>query len=105
MSRKTLNARLMENAISEMNEVDFAIVVGKFAFDLEHYEHADAESIISKWWNWTDEIAQSLLDTNEASAVYRYKLIPTETCPECFMDTDKYEGVIEHDSDCSKGEV
>jgi hypothetical protein len=91
----------MENAISEMNEVDFAIVVGKFAFDLEHYEHADAESIISKWWNWTDEIAQSLLDANEASAVYRFKLIPTETCPECYSDTDKYEGVIEHDSECN----
>ena len=102
MSRKTINAQRMEDAISGMNEVDFAIVVGKFAFDLQHYDHADAESIISKWWNWTDEIAQSLLDANEASAVYKYKLMPIETCQECYIDTDKYEGVIEHDSDCSK---
>lgn len=102
MSRETINARLMKNAIAEMDSVDFATLVGRFAFDLEHYEHADAESIISKWWNWTDEIAQSLLDTNEASAVYRYKLIPTETCQECYSMTDKYEGVIEHNEDCSK---
>lgn len=102
MSRETINARLMYQAISEMDAINFATLVGKFAYDLEHYEHADAESIISKWWNWTDEIAQSLLDTNEASAVYRFKLIPTETCQECFVDTDKYEGVIEHAYDCSK---
>ena len=102
MSRETVNAKLMYEAIAKMNAIEFATVVGKFAFDLEHYEHADAESIISKWWNWTDDIAQSLLDTNEASAVYRYKLIPTETCQECYTDTDKYEGVIEHAYDCSK---
>ena len=92
----------MKNAIAEMDSVGFAIVVGKFAFDLEHYDRADAESIISKWWNWTDEIAESLLNANEASAVYRYKLVPTETCQECYSMTDKYEGVIEHDEDCSK---
>lgn len=102
MSRETINARLMKNAIAEMDSVDFAIVVGKFAFDLQHYDRADAESIISKWWNWTDEIAESLLNDNEASAVYRFKLIPTETCQECYSMTDKYEGVIEHDEDCSK---
>jgi hypothetical protein len=90
----------MYHAIAEMDSVDFATVVGKFAFDLQHYDHADAESIISKWWNWTDEIAESLLASNEASAVYKYKLMPIETCQECFVDTDKYEGVIEHAYDC-----
>ena len=102
MSRETINARLMYQAISEMDAINFATLVGKFAFDLQHNEYADAESIISKWWNWTDEIAESLLNDNEASAVYRFKLIPTETCQECFVDTDKYEGVIEHDEECSK---
>lgn len=101
MSRRTINGERIHQAISEMDAINFATLVGKFAYDLEHYEHADAESIISKWWNWTDEIAQSLLDANEASAVYRFKLIPTETCSECYSDTDKYEGVIEHDSECS----
>jgi len=102
MSRETINARRMYHAIAEMDSIDFAKVVGKFAFDLEHYDHADAESIISKWWNWTNEIAESLLDNNEASAVYRYKLMPIETCQECYSMTDKYEGVIEHDEECSK---
>ena len=102
MSRETINARRMHHAIAEMDSINFATVVGKFAFDLEHYDHADAESIISKWWNWTDEIAQSLLDTNEASAIYRYKLMPIETCQECYSMTDKYDGEIEHNEDCSK---
>lgn len=102
MSRETINARRMYEAISEMDAINFATLVGKFAFDLERYDHADAESIISKWWNWTNEIAESLLDANEASAVYKYKLMPIETCQECLQDTDKYEGVIEHAYDCSK---
>ena len=92
----------MYHAIAEMNALDFALVVGKFAFDLERYDHADAESIITKWWNWTDEIAQSLLDDDEAKAIEVYNLMPTETCPECYSDTDKYDGEIDHDSDCSK---
>ena len=103
MSRETINAKIMYEAISKMDATDFALVVGKFAFDLQYYDHADAESIITGWWKWTDEIAQSLLDANEASAVYTYKLMPIETCQECYTDTDKYEGVIEHDSDCSRG--
>lgn len=103
MSRETINARRMYHAIAEMDSIRFATVVGKFAFDLQHREDADAESIICKWWNWTDEIAESLLDDNEDVAVAEYNLMRTEKCEECFSRTDKYEGVIEHDSDCSKG--
>lgn len=92
----------MYAAIATMDAIDFAIVVGGFAFDLKHREDADAESIITKWWHWTDEIAESLLYDNEAEAVERYNLMLTETCPECYVDTDKYDGEIDHDSDCSK---
>lgn len=103
MSRQTINAQRMYEAIGKMDAIDFALVVGKFAFDLERYDYANAESIISKWWNWTNEIAESLLDDNQESAVENYNLMVIETCQECFSDTDKFDGEIDHDSDCSKG--
>lgn len=101
MSRKTINAQRMEDAIGEMSVTEFALVVGKFAFDLERYSDGDAESIISKWWHWTDEIAEALLDEDQKSAVENYNLMPTETCQECYSMTDKFDGEIEHDLDCS----
>jgi hypothetical protein len=102
MSRETINARRMYHAIAEMDSIEFAIVVGGFAFDLKHNEDADAESIITKWWHWTDEIAQSLLDDNEEEAIAKYNLMLVETCQECFVDTDKYDGETYHFEECSK---
>lgn len=92
----------MYEAIVKMGAIDFAIVVGKFAFDFERYSYGDAESIITRWWHWTDEIAEFWLDLDQEKAVRDYNLMVRETCPECYTDTDKWEGVIEHDSDCSK---
>jgi hypothetical protein len=102
MSRKTINAERMYHAIAKMDSIDFTLVVGKFAFDLQHNEGADAEHIINKWWNWTEDIADSLLYDNEADAVEKYNLMLIETCQECFVDTDKYDGEIDHFDDCSK---
>lgn len=99
MSQQTINAKRMEEAIAELNHIDFALIVGGFALsvDTDSFEH-----IVSKPWKWLDEIAEWVLDTDEELAK-RFDLMPIETCQECFSMTDKFDGEIDHDSDCSKG--
>lgn len=102
MSRETINAQRIAEALEKMGKIEFALVVGGYAHSVGEYGDG-FEYIVSKPWKYLDEIAEWLLEEDQESAVESYNLMVRETCQECYSMTDKYEGEIEHSSDCSQG--
>lgn len=101
MSRETINAKRMAEALDKMGKIDFALTVGGYANSVG--ESGDGfDYIVSKPWKYLDEIALWLIDQDDVNAIEAYGLMPIQTCQECYSFTDPYEGEIDHDSDCSK---